>query len=1001
MSPASGGAILIGRDRGTCDQIVDQPGVSLSHCQLFLDQSGAGWMVEDLGSTNGTYLDGIQLRPHAAVPIRLGQKLGIGRSFAVTVEAQLFEKLSWSATCRGPMANGSSAGDTPPPEVPTPSVGRALTIGRDTCCDIVIDAHMVSAQHARLTPMRPGRWLIEDLGATNGLFVGHFENRVTRAEVGDGDVLFLGSYRLPLQSLTGPMSTGAGRLVRLPASGAITLGRGGSATIRFEAPQVSAVHAEISNVGSGVWEIRDLGSRNGTFVNGERVVRSAPVKLSDAVSLGSFRISLLASSAPQDRFFPGNVAIRANRVSFDVPDKKAPTRRKRLLHDVSFTVYPSEFVGLLGPSGAGKTTLLRAMNGYARPTEGATVINGVDFYRHYEAFQNDIGYVPQDDIVFPQLTVEESLRFTARLRLPPDTSKAEIDKRIDSLVRMLEIPRTRDVRIGDALNRGISGGERKRVNLAQELLTQPSMLFLDEPTSGLSSEDTIQVMQLLRRLANGGATIILTIHQPSLEAYKLLDNAIYLFEGRLIYYGPAWPDSIEFLNGPHPTALRDDLISDPGNALKALAIEQRQASSESDPAAREARLQRAADARREAFQHSPYHRSFVAEREIQMPPAADAVRAARRRKPAPFLHQLILLCQRLALIKLRDRVNTLLLLLQAPVIALVMNLSFVHAMNDGYFPALGRSPATLFLLIVAAIWFGCSNSAREIVSEQSVYQRERMVNLRIDSYLLSKVLVGASLCAVQCCILLFGTWFTLGFDGNFGSMLLTLVLSSWGGLGMGLVLSASVRSLEAAGTLVPILLIPQIILGGLVIPATDFPPAIRSFAGGIVARWGFEAMLHIEHGNDDAKRLLEECAVAEDGRKIGEGYRCAWSPAPVAAFYLTEGSIEPRRPGETPRIAPPANHHQTCRSICPALGAGEPLTPLDRSFGVNWQEPARSEAAKEIPADELGSGKPSVRMDPDSEVALQWLWAILGVFDLTLFLAAWVVLHARDPLPSD
>lgn len=218
---------------------------------------------------------------------------------------------------------------------------------------------------------------------------------------------------------------------------------------------------------------------------------------------------------------------------------------------------------------------------------------------------------------------------------------------------------------------------------------------------------------------------------------------------------------------------------------------------------------------------------------------------------------------------------------------------------------------------------------------------------------------------------------------------------------MGLVLSASVRSIEAAGALVPILLIPQIILGGLVIPATDFPPAVRGFAGGIVARWGFEAMLHLEHGDDDAKRLLAECAVAEDGSKVGEAYRCAWSPAPVAAYYLTESSIQHRRPGQAPSVAQPANRHQTCRSICPALGAGEPLTPLDRSFGVNWQEPARSEAAQEIPAGELGTGKPSARIDPDSEIALHWLWAVLGVFDLALFIAACVVLYARDPLPSD
>lgn len=230
----------------------------------------------------------------------------------------------------------------------------------------------------------------------------------------------------------------------------------------------------------------------------------------------------------------------------------------------------------MGPSGAGKTTLISALNGYTPPTLGQVLFNDRDLYANYGQFQGVIGYVPQDDIMHGDLTVARALYYTARLRLPPDSSDAEIAERIKVVIEQLGLKGTENVLIGSPQKRGISGGQRKRVNLAMELLTDPAVLFLDEPTSGLSSEDTLTVMRLLRTLADEGKTILLTIHQPSLEAYRQLDNLVVVAKdpgttdpGRLTYYGPAYPQAVQFFNPQH----EEGAVLSPDEVLRSLAEE--------------------------------------------------------------------------------------------------------------------------------------------------------------------------------------------------------------------------------------------------------------------------------------------------------------------------------------------------------------------------------------------------------------------------------------------
>jgi ABC transport system ATP-binding/permease protein len=896
--------------------------------------------------------------------------------------------------------------DAPRPEseqVPL-DAGRVIRVGRESDNDIVVRASMVSSLHLTLTVLadRSG-YRLRDQRSTNGTFLNGRTHRIDEAVVRVGDVLFLGSYRLPVARIpdlvrrVAPSEFGSLEAV---AGRRFIVGRDAKLVdTTIHSSIVSSRHAEVTVMPDGRFTIRDLGSSNGTFVDGERIRGTVVVEPSARVSLGSCAVSLDAEQGVVRRRFHGDVMLQAERVQVSVRDPRHPAGR-HIVNDVSFTAFPTEFVGLMGPSGAGKTTLMLALNGYLPPTRGRSLLNGIDLYRSDGAFRGVIGYVPQDDIVYPQLTVYESLYFTARLRLPPDTSREEIDRRISRVLEQLEIPHTRDVRIGDAVDKGISGGERKRVNLAQELITEPSLLMLDEPTSGLASEDTINVMRLLRSLADEGRTILLTIHQPSLEAYRLMDNVLLLMRGRQVYYGPAYPDSIHFF---HPTATeaeRPQLLLDPGNALKPLALDQRAALA-ADPTGAAGQVDAAAEAREAAYRSTAPYREYVVERAV---PESDdesagavATRPVGRTERRGTWRQWRVLTHRTALIKWKDRVNTAILLAQAPVIAAVLALVFaVSGSDQSGFERLERGPAALFLLVASAVWFGCSNSAREIVAERAVYRRERMVNVTLGAYAMSKLTVLSAICALQCLLLLGIAWVPLGFTGSFAATYGVLLLSSLAGLGMGLTLSALVTSVEAATALVPMLLIPQIILGGVIMPVHEMPDATRALSALTAARWGYEALLDVEFGDDDVGAIAEACEIPDCVWGIGAtGARYTYYPGDPTDIDAAEerGGVSALGEGIVPAVAPV--DRPICQALCPALQSGDEITPADRAFGADGGDPWRAAALDAIAVE----GNAPDRWTAPTPAARTSLAACLGVlFGMVAFFTGLVIalLRARD-----
>lgn len=709
-----------------------------------------------------------------------------------------------------------------------PSGARIVTIGAATDNDVVLDFPIISGHHARLLLDERGATL-EDLASTNGTAVGRPEHKIRQVRISGSETVYFGS--LPVASarlLDGSMLLDqAKREVALTPS-VMLLGRDPAADLVLDDPLVSWHHARLSRSAAGV-VLEDLGTTNGTFVNGRRITGQALLAVGDRLRLGRTSLHLRTPERLERRDERGQVTVEARNLAVDVPGK-------RLLESVSLSLYPGELVGLMGPSGAGKTTLMLAMNGYLRPSLGQVLYNGRDLYGCYDEFRLYLGYVPQDDIMHGELTVREALDYSARLRLPPDTSRAEITQRIDRLLADLGLEGAQDVRIGSARKKGISGGQRKRVNLAMELLTDPAVLFLDEPTSGLSSEDALAVMKILRQLADRGKTLLLTLHQPSRQVFRRMDHLIVVGKdsgsprpGGVAYFGPAYPDSIHFLS-PEDRPVEEP---SPDRLLEGLG-------------------RRPSGEWFQAYQASPYKQKYIDQRAGAVT-AADASEEPSRRTTSGGLRQGLLLLARSFRIKRRDTVNSAILLLQAPVIALLIQLVFGDQARREMTAANWHetAPATatmLFLMVVAALWFGCSNAAREIVAEWPVYHRERMTSLALPAYVGAKLVLLGTVCALQCAALVAILHPGGGLLRPWPVVLGVLVLAGLVGMAIGLLLSARAPSSEVAISLVPLILLPMVILGGILKPPHQMAAPMKLLTQTMPSRWAFEAMVVGEGG---------------------------------------------------------------------------------------------------------------------------------------------------------
>lgn len=771
-----------------CDIVVQGTVVSGHHCRLCLYD--AQYVLEDLGSRNGTFVNGHRLQPNARVYVSVSDVVTLGTSIP----------FPW----------------------PTPAV-IIITIGRNPSSDIQLDYPMISWDHARIRSHDSG-WIIEDLHSTNGTALNRIDNRIQEAPLAVADDIYLGSFKISASLILErkQINQGEAAFERVNLRGdQMVFGRDPACDYPLDYPMISWRHARLTRTAQGI-VVEDLNSRNGTYVNGMRVSGSALVQPGQEIGLGSFRFQLLEDGGFAKRQYTGNVTIEVNGVCVNAPNGTP------LLDPISLTIFPSELVALMGPAGAGKTTFLKALNGYTRPKSGLVLFNGSDLYRFYDRFRQQMSYVPQDDIVHSQLRVREALYFSAKIRT--DLTDAEIEQRIDRVLTSLGIHEKKHTIIGSPEHKVLSGGQRKRVNIAMELINDTPVIFLDEPTSGLSSYDAEGVIKLLKALSNEGKTIITTIHQPSLDIFRQFDSLIMIARdgggrGALAYFGPAHPDSIAFFDPESKPPLSPEMV------LSGLA-------------------KRSTAEWAGAYEQSKYKRLFVTERAGRMPSAPGAASSGAVRRFG--FGQWWTLVGRNVILKIRDRFQAAILLVQAPLFGLLVGLVF-HDLSAGdpvdpqaWAEYSGKMAGVHFLMVVAAIWFGCNNSARDIVGEWSVYQRERMVSLKLPSYVFSKFAVSAALSLFQCLLLLAIVRSISGLHGDFAATLGILWMSSLVGAAMGLCASALASTTEAAIAMLPLILLPMIALGGGIAPVAKMKPAMRAIAMAVPSRWAMEANLLTE-----------------------------------------------------------------------------------------------------------------------------------------------------------
>ncbi|MBI3964446.1 MAG: FHA domain-containing protein [Chloroflexi bacterium] len=720
--------------------------------------------------------------------------------------------------------------------------GGPFTMGRHAENDLVLADPQASRRHAQIVPER-GEFTLLDLQSNNGTYLDG--NRVQRAPLRDGSVITIGAFQAVFRTEPSPQSVPRGggatstssapapppsrtgdapALFQLAGRSLVLIGRAADNDVVLDTPQVSRRHAQLRFEGGRYW-IVDLQSTNGTFHNGGQVV-TAPVSDGDTLQFGPYRYVVT-----------GDVLRRTDTAAGTRIDcvhlTKSVANGITLLNDISFSVLPGELVAIVGGSGAGKSTLLDAVNGSRPATRGLVLYNGSDYYREIDAYRSSLGYVPQDDIVPMELPVEHALTYAAKLRLPDDTSEAEIASRVGEVMADLDLVERRRLEI-----RSLSGGQRKRVSIGAELLSKPSLLFMDEPTSGLDPGLEGRMMLLLRKLANQGRTVMLITHAT--QSLELCDQVLFLARGgQLAYYGPP-REALRYFGVTTLAEIYGRLEQESGP----VSWGQRFCVSPDYRPNVEARLTGLAAA------------SAVGDR-AQPAAFSDTTRPKSKRVSSP--RQFRILTARYVETLYRDRQNLLLLLFQAPIIALLLALVFRSGILDAEsgHPSLARTFS--YLLVTTTVWFGTSNAAREIVKESNIYRRERRVTLRLLPYILSKFVVQAGLCFVQNLAILGIVGLTIVqaslAPDAYGLLFVTMMLIGLGGVALGLLLSALVANSDRAITFVPIVLIPQLVFTGAVVPLDDIRIAAgRWLAQVTIGKWGFESIASIVR-LDDLRRL--------------------------------------------------------------------------------------------------------------------------------------------------
>jgi ABC-type multidrug transport system ATPase subunit/pSer/pThr/pTyr-binding forkhead associated (FHA) protein len=705
--------------------------------------------------------------------------------------------------------------------------GTVGTIGRDPSSTLVVDDLQVSRSHLRVRTYA-GHWILEDLDSSGGTWLDDVQHKSTTID--RQLTVHLGSPDGPTLTLTPGIRpiTAQVPIHPTPASPVVSIGRDAANDVVVEDLVVSRRHAILRNDANGV-VLEDLASRNGTFVNGQRIAQQQVVE-GDVVAIGHAAFRVLQGQLVELERESG-ITFGARGVIAEI--ENGP----RLVDDVSFELPERSLLGIVGPSGAGKSSLLAVLSGLRDPQDGQVFYQSRDLHRDGDELTKRIGFVPQADLLHGGLTVRESLGFTEQLRLSPDITEDERNQRIDDVLAQLGMSHRSENRIDQ-----LSGGERKRVNVATELLTEPTLLLLDEPASGLDAGLERTLMRMLRELADNGRTVIVVTH--SLDSLDLCDNVLVLAPGGVpAFFGPSSEITNRFGHS--------DLVE----TFHDLATDQREWRDPAIPRQAEAAL-------------------------VISAPAVDSPPKSPRRAVTEWFSQLTALSRRFVKVLGSDRRNLLLLALQAPVLGVLMLIALPAGELGFPSPTQIRFVSTaglvLFVILLGSTWLGANNSIREVARERELFIRERSAGLSVSAYVASKALVLGVITSVQSAVLVLiaaarqdGPEDAVLFAWPLGELLVVVALAGVASMALALFVSAMVGSPDRATTLLPIVLILQFVLSaGGVLPEIVDKPVLREMSLASSAQWGFGAAASTADLNElqaftDQLRDLREIDAAD------------------------------------------------------------------------------------------------------------------------------------------
>lgn len=609
---------------------------------------------------------------------------------------------------------------------------------------------------------------------------------------------------------------------------------------------------------------RYSGSRN-LYLNGHKVEQNRPYALAVGAVIKTSRMAPVYYGRIAEKFIhrieKGRIIYRAVDVSYKFNNNHIG------IHRFSFTGRSGQLVGILGGSGTGKSTLLNVLNGNYRLSSGKITINGYDLHHDKEMLEGVIGYVPQDDLLKEELTVFENLYFNARLCFS-NQSHEEIVRRVDNALQDFDLVEARDLVVGNPLNKILSGGQRKRLNIALELIREPSVLFVDEPTSGLSSMDSEKVMSLLKRQVLKGKLVIINIHQPSSDLYKMLDKLLIIDKGGYIIYNGNPMDAIVYFkkmaNYVNPEE-RECYVCGNVKTEQVLRIVEARMVNPYGKLIRQRKVKP-----EEWYRH--YLENFESKFQWKVKRKID------RKEPLPEnlynipnrRKQFWIYTLRDGLSKLKDKQYMLINILESPLLALILGffIKYLAGTPDnpyGYvFSENVNIPAYLFMCVVVSLFVGLNVSAEEIIKDRKLLQRESFLNLSRFSFLNSKVLILFAISAIQSLMFVLIGNSILEIKGMTWSYWMILFSTACFANMLGLNISSGLNSVVAIYVLIPLILVPHLLFSGAVVSFDKLHKSITSeeyvprIGDAMVSRWSYEALVIEQFKNNDFDAIFFE-----------------------------------------------------------------------------------------------------------------------------------------------